>query len=400
MNLTPRKKTIVWAISILLTILIIIIRSADALKLSDILPPLFGPRAIGPATNTTRNISIRVDSILIGDEVGDEDGQGELSVHTLAVRRAGKSAKFSFPTEGNFVLISSGQEVTLEDYSLTVNQVSPDERIIIYFLAFDEDGPSSKIETPTNAIMEILLFSLEGLLEAEAELPRTFSDLTGFALGFFVNNLVDWWADPDVIAYYRIDLTPETYWFQDKAFDEASQIGNSRIRFSVLGSNAVPETEIVREVEVTRVIEVTRLVEVTRVTEALPGTLEGTRSPDPSTRTVLLETPTSPDKISSQSGCLRINFDVGGDVAQEGEYVVQETGGRILYSWYALAGWKDSDWKSNFTLSFPTVHVKVLYYSRNNSTPVEMIILNPAPGTPYGWLSRGQCHALEVAWPN
>jgi hypothetical protein len=28
-----------------------------------------------------------------------------------------------------------------------------------------------------------------------------------------------------------------------------------------------------------------------------------------------------------------------------------------------------------------------------------MEIVNPAPGTPYGWLTRGVCHALEVGWP-
>ena len=28
-----------------------------------------------------------------------------------------------------------------------------------------------------------------------------------------------------------------------------------------------------------------------------------------------------------------------------------------------------------------------------------MTILNPAPGTTYGWLARGLCHALEVSWP-
>jgi hypothetical protein len=29
-----------------------------------------------------------------------------------------------------------------------------------------------------------------------------------------------------------------------------------------------------------------------------------------------------------------------------------------------------------------------------------MKILNPAPGTPYGWMARGVCHAIEVAWPD
>jgi hypothetical protein len=96
---------------------------------------------------------------------------------------------------------------------------------------------------------------------------------------------------------------------------------------------------------------------------------------------------------------LRINFDVSGDVTRRGLYVVQEVGGRVLASWYADEGWQDSGWITEIDITHPSVYVEVLYYPGPDTTPVKMKILNPAPGTEYGWLSRGSCHALEVGWP-
>lgn len=97
--------------------------------------------------------------------------------------------------------------------------------------------------------------------------------------------------------------------------------------------------------------------------------------------------------------CLRINFEVSGDVAEAGTYEVQEVDGRVLASWTAQAGWQDSGWIRDIEIPFMAVHVKVIFYPGDGSPPVEMAIENPAPGTPYGWVARGMCHALEVGWP-
>jgi hypothetical protein len=43
--------------------------------------------------------------------------------------------------------------------------------------------------------------------------------------------------------------------------------------------------------------------------------------------------------------------------------------------------------------------VRVLYQADSGAGPVEMAIENPAPGTAYGWVARGMCHAVEVGWP-
>ncbi len=100
-----------------------------------------------------------------------------------------------------------------------------------------------------------------------------------------------------------------------------------------------------------------------------------------------------------EKACLRINFEISGDEARRGLYVVQEVGGRVYVEWYALDGWQDSGWFQDLDITYPSVYVQVLYYSGPDAEPVVMKILNPAPGTEYGWLGRGMCHALEVGWP-
>ncbi len=97
--------------------------------------------------------------------------------------------------------------------------------------------------------------------------------------------------------------------------------------------------------------------------------------------------------------CLRINFEVSGDMAQAGTYEVREVNGRSLASWTAQAGWQDSGWLQDIEISFKAVYVNVFYLPGGSADPVQMAIWNPAPGTQYGWVARGMCHALEVGWP-
>jgi hypothetical protein len=99
------------------------------------------------------------------------------------------------------------------------------------------------------------------------------------------------------------------------------------------------------------------------------------------------------------NACLRINFELGGDVAREGLYIVREVGGRELFRWFAAAGWEDSGWVDGIDISHSSVYVEVFFYPGDGRV-IKMEIVNPAPGTEYGWLSRGMCHAIEVAWPD
>jgi hypothetical protein len=128
----------------------------------------------------------------------------------------------------------------------------------------------------------------------------------------------------------------------------------------------------------------------------LPTATPTATSPASGGQGTVTPTPTKEPRLNT---CLRVNFEVGGDVARRGLYVVREVGGRELASWYALEGWVDSGWIYDIDISYPSVYVQVFFYRGDGSDPIEMQIVNPAPGTTYGWLSRGKCHALEVAWP-
>jgi hypothetical protein len=117
---------------------------------------------------------------------------------------------------------------------------------------------------------------------------------------------------------------------------------------------------------------------------------------------VVTEEPTvtiTPTKRWRLPACLRINFEVSGGEALEGIYEVREVGGRLLYTWYAQAGWRDSGWIHGIDISFENVYIEV-FYVPESGPPIRLEIMNPAPGTHYGWLSWGVCHSLEVGWPD
>jgi hypothetical protein len=141
------------------------------------------------------------------------------------------------------------------------------------------------------------------------------------------------------------------------------------------------------------------------ITPTLTATATATASPTPT-----LDSPPGPSEGTPTAtpteepeprlnSCLRINFEVGDDEARRGTYVVQEVGGHVLATWWADSGWMDSGWVRDLDITFPSVYVQVFFVKGDGSPPLEMTILNPAPGTTYGWLTRGRCHALEVAWP-
>jgi hypothetical protein len=84
----------------------------------------------------------------------------------------------------------------------------------------------------------------------------------------------------------------------------------------------------------------------------------------------------------------------------DGVYVLHDVTGGQIASWTAAEGALDSGWINGLPLSFPTVHVRVVFYPRyGGGSPIQMEIVNPAPGTPYGWLTQGACHSIEIQYP-
>ena len=111
---------------------------------------------------------------------------------------------------------------------------------------------------------------------------------------------------------------------------------------------------------------------------------------------------TSPS-VSPHKSCMRFNFLEGKDAttgSQDGVFVLFEDTNGALTSWYGAAGAADSGWIDGFNITHRDVHVKVLFYPNDgHAVPVLMTIVNPAPSSSYGWLSRGSCHAIEIEYP-
>ena len=158
-----------------------------------------------------------------------------------------------------------------------------------------------------------------------------------------------------------------------------------------------PTLPITPTATITGTITATPVVTPTATATSTPLPPTPTAEPDIATPTP--EPSPTPTREPRLPACLRINFDVSGQEARRGLYVVQEVGGRFLAGWEADNGWKDSGWFYDIDITFPAVYVDVLYYHGPGATPVRLAMWNPAPDTDNGWLGRGTCHALEVGWP-
>ena len=157
----------------------------------------------------------------------------------------------------------------------------------------------------------------------------------------------------------------------------------------------VPTMVLTPTATITGTITATPVLTLTATSSPIPMT--PTADPDIVTATPLPSPTPMPE--SRLPACLRINFEVSGQVARRGVYIVQDVGGRVLAGWEADDGWRDSGWIYDIDITFDAVWVEVLYYHGPGVEPVRMVIWNHAPDINYGWLGRGMCHALEVGWP-
>lgn len=109
----------------------------------------------------------------------------------------------------------------------------------------------------------------------------------------------------------------------------------------------------------------------------------------------------NPD-VGRGQACTRFNFDDGDDAetgSRDGVFIMFDDTNGAIASWYGPAGATDSGWINGFDITFDEVYVQVLFYPNDGkAVPVMMEVVNPAPGTPHGWLNRGRCHAIEIQY--
>lgn len=109
---------------------------------------------------------------------------------------------------------------------------------------------------------------------------------------------------------------------------------------------------------------------------------------------------------SNRVACTRFNLELGRD-SKTGSVVpgvykmFEHSTGSELASWEAKAGWKDSGWLEDIKLAHADGTYVEVYFYPTSGTPgsVKLEIINPAPGTSFGWLSPGICHAIELQFP-
>lgn len=106
-----------------------------------------------------------------------------------------------------------------------------------------------------------------------------------------------------------------------------------------------------------------------------------------------------------QLACARFNLDLGRNAhtgaGVAGRYeMIEVSTGSLLASWDADFWWADSGWIEGIELSHPDGSwVEVYFYPEGVTTGQKLEIINPAPGTQYGWLAPGMCHAIEIQFP-
>ena len=171
----------------------------------------------------------------------------------------------------------------------------------------------------------------------------------------------------------------------------------------------VPEI-VVTEIPVTRIVTETAEIEVavTRIVpEAVVTEVPVTRIVREVEQIVVTKIVAVPPEITITPGngraCTRFDLEVGRNnvdgTPEDGIYMMQELSGHRIATWTAQKGWLDSGWRQNLPISRNEVHVQVFFYPAAGGGPIQLEILNPAPGTPYGWLANDICHAVEIQFP-
>lgn len=132
-------------------------------------------------------------------------------------------------------------------------------------------------------------------------------------------------------------------------------------------------------------------------------TLEPGISPTPTATAMPTASPTSTPQPPKQQACARFNLEQGQTPGcpAPGRYEMIEVGtGRLLATWWAEKGWMDSGWITGIELTWTEAWVEVFFFPYGSGPAVKMNIVNPAPGTEYGWLAGGMCHSVEIEFPS
>lgn len=237
-NLTPppfRERTGEWVKATACTvtksivlILHVLMAACSAPNPPNTLVATATPALVSAGKGFTNNLNIRIDSIEFKDN-GDFLS-GEVYISLLAIRRNGNSAKLVFPGKGTFDVFV-GDKIRLGDFSLNANNVSIDESVEIYILAFEEDEITPGAQQAINTVLDATILALESV---KHEYP--IASVAKFAVEHLVGEALQWWQEVDILGEYSTILTQSNDWMRGEQYIVQSSNRNLDITFSIFHS--------------------------------------------------------------------------------------------------------------------------------------------------------------------
>jgi hypothetical protein len=204
------------------------------------LAPQRQPSVVNAGQGFTNNINFRIDSIRVLEDDGDSGNGGEFIFALLATRQANqKSAKLLMPGEGSY-FVETGKNISLQDFSMSVNDVKSNEKIYFYFLGIEDD----ELTPEANNLAELAIGLTVALL---GELKHPVASVSAFALENLVGEGLEWWQEADVMGEYAVVLEPNNHWLVGNQYRELSTNGNIEITYTILSSSDIEKNIIVED---------------------------------------------------------------------------------------------------------------------------------------------------------
>lgn len=205
---------------------------------------------VGGATPTFNNLDIRLDWVEIGENVGDLAGDGEVTLELLVIRGNGDSRVLTAPGRREYK-VSGNNKIILEGFSLTVNEVGPDEKILVYLIAFDNDElsftASRGVDLALGSATVALEDALQGTIGQSLIAGKTVSNATllGIILSTVTGGALDWWEQAEMLGGFGVLLEPQNNWQANSTSVGKSDNENLHFQYSILSQNMTIYEEMV-----------------------------------------------------------------------------------------------------------------------------------------------------------
>lgn len=296
------KKHFILYLSLSLICLLASLLWNDQIVSAQVTPAYPTPRIVQNRPGIVQSLSIRVDWVEISNYIGgDIDNVAELSFAVLVIRENGDAAKLILANSQTYaggevygqepVRLITGDTVYLDNFSLSVNNLGPNESLQVVFLALDEDGLTPiqrrSRDAAIGAVVEVLgdlIKSPQGAQSARRAfnlaqiLPKTNVGLfiLNILADLVIDEAVEYFEAADELGHYVITLKPSEGWRSNQTLRTQSPDGNMRFQFAVIGQS---ETECTYDSYTCRYVVATAISTFSHPTSTATATLTATRTP-------------------------------------------------------------------------------------------------------------------------